>query len=117
MDTLCASKTGPHSSGERSCASDDTLKRRIDTQLSDGAVATVQGISKSHRGTGRPCIVCRRPIEPADVERELEGAGVLFHAHETCYKPWREEISCSPEDGVKVLTPEQQSQRLVKVSA
>ena len=73
------------------CASDDALRRRVEAQLSDGRLPPVQGISKSHRGTGRPCIVCRRPIEPADVEREVEGAGVFFHAHETCYKPWREE--------------------------
>ena len=72
------------------CASDDALRRRIDAQLSDGRLPPVQGISKSHRGTGRPCIVCR-PIEPADVERDVEGASGLFHAHETCYKPWREE--------------------------
>lgn len=64
------------------CASDDALRRRVEAQLSDGRLPPVQGISKSHRGTGRPCIVCRCPIESADVEPEV--------AHKTCYKPWRE---------------------------
>jgi hypothetical protein len=63
-----------------SCASDDALRRQIEARLSEGGLPAVpHGVSKSHRGTGRPCIVCRCPIGPTDVERELEG-GVLFHA-------------------------------------
>jgi hypothetical protein len=43
-------------------------------------------------GTGRPCIVCRRAVEPTEVEREVTGcSGVVLTAHEACYKPWREE--------------------------
>jgi hypothetical protein len=30
-------------------------------------------------------------IEPTEVEREIQGAGVFLHAHEACYKIWREE--------------------------
>jgi hypothetical protein len=74
-----------------SCASDDALRRQIEAQLSEGRLPSVHGVSKSHRGTGGPCIVCRRTIGPTDVEREVEGPGVFFHAHEACYKPWREE--------------------------
>jgi len=71
---------------------DDALRRQIEARLSEGGLPAVpHGVSRSHRGTGRPCIVCRRPIGPTDVEREVEGPGVFFHAHEACYKPWREE--------------------------
>jgi hypothetical protein len=72
-------------------ASDDERRRQIRAWLSDGRLGSVDGVSKSRRGTGRPCIVCRRTIEPTDVEREGEGPGMFFHAHEACYKPWREE--------------------------
>jgi hypothetical protein len=76
---------------EASCASDDALKRLIRAQLSEGRLGSVNGVSKSRRGTGRPCIVCRRTIGPTEIEREVEGQGVFLHAHEACYKPWREE--------------------------
>lgn len=69
----------------------DALKRQIRVQLSDGRLGSVNGVSKSQRGTGRPCVVCRRAIGPTEVEREVEGQGVFLHAHEACYKPWREE--------------------------
>ncbi len=74
-----------------SCASDDALKRQIRAQLSEGRLGSVDGVSRSQRGTGRPCVVCRRTIEPAEVEREVDGQGMVLHAHEACYKPWREE--------------------------
>jgi hypothetical protein len=76
---------------EASCASDDALKRLIRAQLSEGRLGSVNGVSKSRRGTGRPCIVCRRTIGATEIEREVEGQGVFLHAHEACYKPWREE--------------------------
>jgi len=74
-----------------SASSDDERRRQIRARLSDGRLGSVESVSKSHRGTGQPCIVCYRPIEPTDVEREVAGSGVFFHTHETCYKPWREE--------------------------
>jgi hypothetical protein len=66
---------------EASCAADDALKRQIRAQLSEGRVGSVNGVSKSQRGTGRPCIVCRRTIEPREVEREVEGQGACLHAY------------------------------------
>jgi hypothetical protein len=75
-----------------SCVSDDALRRQIEARLSEGGLPAVRhGVSQSHRGTGGPCIVCRHTIGPTDVEREVEGPGVFLHAHEACYKPWREE--------------------------
>jgi len=59
--------------------------------LFEGRLPVVDGVSKSHRGTGRQCIVCRRAIEPTEVERQVQGAGVYLFAHEACYKLWREE--------------------------
>lgn len=52
-----------------SCASDDALKRHIEVQLLEGRLPSVQGVSKSHRGTGGPRIVSRHTIGPTDVER------------------------------------------------
>jgi len=55
----------------------------------------VNGVSRSSRGTGRPCIVCRRAIEPTEVERQVNGLRVFLCAHEACYKLWREESVAS----------------------
>ena len=74
-----------------SCLSDDALKQQIRAQMSEGLLGYVEGVSKSQRGTGRPCVVCRRTIGPTEVEREVGSQGVVLHAHEACYKPWREE--------------------------
>jgi hypothetical protein len=35
--------------------------------------------------------VCRRAIDPTEVERELDGVGITLIAHEACYALWREE--------------------------
>jgi len=43
------------------------------------------------KSSGRPCTVCRRPIEAAAVEREVTGMDVVLIAHEFCYTIWREE--------------------------
>jgi hypothetical protein len=71
--------------------SDDDLRLEIRARLSDNRLPMIDGPSQSHRGTGRPCIVCRRAIEPTEVERELDGVGIVLIAHEACYKLWREE--------------------------
>ena len=69
----------------------DDLRRQVRARLSEGRLPAIDGISKSHRGTGRPCIVCHRAIEPTEVERELGGVVVVLIAHEACYALWREE--------------------------
>jgi hypothetical protein len=69
----------------------EELRRQIRARLAEGRLPVVDGISKSHRRTGRPCIVCRRAIEPGEVERELDGVDVVVIAHEACYALWREE--------------------------
>jgi hypothetical protein len=69
----------------------DELRRQIRSRLSEARLPAVDGVSKSHPGTGRPCIVCRRAIEPTGVERQLDGVGIVLIAHEACYMLWREE--------------------------
>jgi hypothetical protein len=79
-------------SGRPATASDDELRGQVRARLAEGRLPAVDGVSRSHRGTGRPCIVCRRAVEPVEVEREVTGrSGAVLTAHEACYKPWREE--------------------------
>jgi hypothetical protein len=70
---------------------DDELRRQIRARLSEARLPAVDGVSNPHPGTGRPCIVCRRAIEPTEVERQLDGVGIVLIAHEACYMLWREE--------------------------
>jgi len=63
----------------------DDLRRQIRARLAEKRLPSLDGVSKSHRGTGRPCIVCRRAIGPTEVERELDGVGAVLIAHEVCY--------------------------------
>ncbi len=57
---------------QASCVADDTLRRRIARLAED------------------PLVVCREAIGPSDVERVV-GLAIVMHAHEACYKLWREE--------------------------
>ncbi len=79
----------PHASGWSisggSGASENELRRQIRTRLSEARLPAVDGVWKSQPGTGRPCIVCRRPIEPIQVERQVDGVGIALIAHEACY--------------------------------
>jgi hypothetical protein len=75
---------------------EDELRRQVRARLSEGRLPAIDGVSKSNRGTGRPCIVCRRAIEATEVERELDGVGVVLIAHEACYALWREESKARP---------------------
>lgn len=70
---------------------EEELRRQVRARLSTNRLPAVDGMSTSRRGTGRPCMVCRRAIEPSQVEREVQNANVSLYAHEDCYKVWREE--------------------------
>ena len=74
-----------------SSSNDENLRRQIRARLLEARLPAVNGVSRSHRGSGRPCIVCGRAIEATEVERQVGGFGVLLFAHEVCYKLWREE--------------------------
>jgi len=62
-------------SGASGIPPDDELRRQIRARLSEARLPAVDGVSKSHPGTGRPCVVCRRAIEPTEVERQVSGHG------------------------------------------
>ncbi len=64
--------------------------------LTEGRLSLAEGISEFVQGTGRPCAVCHREIEPSEVEREVLGAGVF---HEACYEIWWEDSSTRHTDG------------------
>ena len=64
--------------------------------LTEGRLPLAEGISEFVRGTGRPCAACHREIEPSEVEREVQGAGVF---HEACYEIWWEDSSTRHIDG------------------
>lgn len=71
-------------------AIDDELSQQVQAGLVEGRLPSVFGVSKSQRGSGRPCVVCAQAIEPTHVEREVF-LGVALQAHEVCYKNWREQ--------------------------
>jgi hypothetical protein len=79
-------------SGKPTRPENDELREQVRARLAEGRLPPADRVSRSHRGTGRPCIVCRRAVEPVEVEREVTGrSGVVLTAHEECYGPWREE--------------------------
>jgi hypothetical protein len=43
---------------------------------------------------GRLCLVCVEPIEPTEIEYEVEFARVTFRVHLRCHAIWHEE--CEP---------------------
>jgi hypothetical protein len=106
--------SSPHASGWSisggSGIPDDELRRQIRVRLSEARLPAVDGASKSQPGTGRPCIVCRRAIDPTEVERQLDGVEIVLIAHEACYMLWREESVClrhrgNPNDYRRVACP------------
>lgn len=72
-------------------ALDAGLRQQLRARLSKRELFAATGISSIRRGTGRPCIVCERPIDSPTLEREVEGLGVFGRAHPDCYTLWREE--------------------------
>ncbi len=71
--------------------SSDQLRQQLHVRLTQGRLPIAGGVYKTHRGTGRPCLVCRPEIGPTETEYEVGGAGVVMIAHEACYMLWREE--------------------------
>ncbi len=74
-----------------SSLSEDQLRQQIRVRLAQAALPAVKGGYKTHPGTGRPCIVCRREIERKEMECEVDGAGIVLIAHDACHVLWREE--------------------------
>jgi hypothetical protein len=78
-----------------SLLSSDQLRQQIHVRLAQGRLPIAGGVYKTHRGTGRPCVVCRRAVGAAEPQCEVDGVGVVLIAHETCYMLWREESMSS----------------------
>jgi hypothetical protein len=74
-----------------SLLSPDQLSQQIRVRLAQERLPGADGVYKTHRGMGRPCIICRRAIEATDVAFEVAGAGAVLTAHEACYTLWREQ--------------------------
>jgi len=70
---------------------DGDLRREIRARLSQGRLVLADGLSGSRRGTRRPCIVCRGAIEPTTSSGKWKAQWVFLHAHEACYRVWRDE--------------------------
>lgn len=70
--------------------SEQQLKQQIRVRLRQGRLPVANGAYATLRGTGRPCIVCRRAIESPGIECEVEAPGIVLHAHITCHHLWRE---------------------------
>ena len=73
-----------------SVLSEEELKQQIRVRLALGRLPVANGGYATHRGTGRPCIVCRRAIESPGIECEVEAPGIALHAHVLCHHLWRE---------------------------
>ena len=69
---------------------EDQLKQQIRVRLTQRRLPAARGPYMSHRGTGRPCIVCRREIESSEIECAVEAEGITCQAHVTCHHLWRE---------------------------
>ena len=75
-----------------SLLSAEQLRQQIRVRLAQGRLPILAGVYKTHQGTGRPCLVCRREIGRAQREHQVGGANVvLLIAHEACYALWWEE--------------------------
>ena len=65
----------------------EQLRQQVRVRLAQGRLPIAGGVYRTHRGTGRPCVVCRRAVAAAEAQCEVDGVG----AHEACYMLWREE--------------------------
>ena len=74
-----------------SLLSEEQLRQQLHVRLAQGGLPIAYGVYKTHRGTGRPCVVCRRAIEAGEPQFEVDGVGVVLLAHGACYVLWREE--------------------------
>jgi hypothetical protein len=70
--------------------SDGELRRQVRDRLSSGALFPTGGRVSARRGTGKPCIVCAKPISTSEIEHEIAGPATVW-AHWDCYSIWRQE--------------------------
>ena len=62
------------------------VRKNLRARLADGRLFPTVGVSTVRHGTGRPCNVCGRSIDPA-MERQVQNSGTFALAHEgACYQ-------------------------------
>jgi hypothetical protein len=71
--------------------STEQWRQQIRVRLAQRRLFPASGVYRIRRGSGQPCLVCRRDVGRTEVEYEVGGAGVVLVAHEACYMLWREE--------------------------
>jgi hypothetical protein len=69
---------------------DGELRRQVRDRLSSGELFPTGGKVLARRGTGKPCIVCGKPISSSEIEHEIAGPKTVW-AHWDCYSIWRQE--------------------------
>jgi hypothetical protein len=75
-----------------SSLSAEQLRQQVRVRLAQGRLPAINGVYKNRQGTGRACMVCRRLVEPREIECDMTAtAGAVLVAHEACYMLWREE--------------------------
>ena len=88
---------------------DSDLRREVRARLSSGALFPTGERVFAGRGTGKPCIVCAKPISASEIEHEIAGPTTVW-AHWDCYSIWRQE-----SDAVAPPEPAPQTARTVRV--
>jgi len=77
--------------------SDGELWRQVRDRLSSGALFPTGGRVVARRGTGKPCVVCAKPISTSEIEHEIAGPATVW-AHWDCYSIWRQESDAVAQD-------------------
>ena len=70
--------------------SDGELRQQVRDRLSSGTLFPTGGRVVARRGTGKPCVVCAKPISTSEIEHEIAGPATVW-AHWDCYSIWRQE--------------------------
>ena len=86
--------------------SDNDLRREVRARLSSGALFPTGGRVSARRSTGKPCVVCAKPISASEIEHEIAGPTTVW-AHWDCYSIWRQEsdVVAPPEAGPPAAKP------------
>jgi hypothetical protein len=77
----------------------ESLRAMIRARITTGALFPIDGTRAwASYGEDNPCIVCKEPITPAQVEYEVASASadVTGRAHLRCYMVWKEESRTRP---------------------